>query len=806
MNKNYLKIAFRNLLKNKIYSSINIMGLALGIACSLIIVFFILDEFSYEDYHTKKDNIYRIHTDMLVGGNHFKMSATSFPMAKALKDEYSEIKDITRIVKYGNPLIKYKDNSFYESNFYWADSNLLEIFDYELIKGNKKEILNKPNSVVLTKSAAKKYFGNEDPINKIIVYEDNQDFIVSGVINDLPKNSIIDIDFIGSFSSLNTIASKELLESWHSFYPIFTFALLNDNTNTQILESKFPDFISKYMGDEILKVLGRDYKLSMIPLTDIYLFSDRDSEMGSVGDIKYEYIFLIIAFAILILACINFMNLTIAKASKRIKEIGVRKVFGAYKNQLRFQFLGESIFLSILTLPIAYLLIETFLPVFNSIANKDLSINLFNDLTIPFIIIGIILFVGIASGIYPAFVLARLNPSRAVKNEIKIGNSKSYLRQSLIVFQFSISIILLVGTGIILRQIDFMQNKNIGLNKSQTLVLEATDANIEKSYEVFENELLRNSSINNIAASTFMVGKGIIATPYRLEGGNEDQKWEITTLPVNTEFINTLEIEMLAGRSYNKKFSIDTVSSFIINEEAVSTFGFDSAIDAIGKKVIWLGLGQDYFGEIVGVAKNFNFSSLENKINPLVIIPHNLWPGEINYISINISTDNVEQSLSTIQKSWANVYNDIPFRYSFLSDDFNNLYQTEIQLRKIFEIFSFIAILIACLGLLGLVTFLSESRAKEIGIRKVLGASIGGVVNLITKEFVKLILIANVIALPISYLIMEYWLSNFAYRISFDYLLLAQVGLAVLVLSVLTIIWQAVKAAIANPVKSLRQD
>ena len=806
MLKSYFKIALRNLLRDKIYSAINLLGLATGIACAVLILFFIKDELSYDNYHTKLDRIYRLSTEMNVGGNNFKLAASSFPMAAAVKEDFPEIEQSARIIQFGNPLIKYGDNYFYENKFYWADSNVFEIFSYELLKGNPETALAKPNSLVITEEMAEKYFGNENPVGKTITYESQIDFIVTGVLKNLPKNSTLQFDFLASFSSLKNIVGQELLENWHAFFYIYTFILLKDGTNPAALEARFPEFISSRMGDEILQLLGREYKLSLMPLSDIYLRSDRRSEMGKTGDITYVYVFAIVAVFIVILACINFMNLMIARSTRRVKEIGLRKVFGAFSQQLIYQFIGESLIISFLALPLAFIFVEVFLPVFNSISNKEMALNFSEDFLLILSSIVIVTLVGLFSGSYPALFLSKLMPSRAVRGEIKIGNSRNVLRQALIVFQFVVSIVLLIGTITVYNQLDYMQNKKIGINKEQVIVLQSTDQNIDAKYKFFSDNLLQNSNILEVASSSYMPGTGIVATPYRFEGGTDEQKWEITTLPVNYNFIKTLGIELIAGRDYSKNIASDTVSSFIINEQAVKTFGYESPEKAIGQRVIWLGTDSNLVGNIVGVVKDFNYGSLEKQINALVFVPENLWPGGLNYIALKASPENMSSTISFIEETWERTFPSIPFRYSFMDENFSNLYQSEMQLGKIFTVFAVLAMFIACLGLLGLVNFLAEVRTKEIGIRKILGSSVSGIVTMISKEFLKLVIVANIIAWPLSYYLMENWLEDFAYRIDFQVTTLIMTGLITAVITVITVSMQSIKAALKNPIKSIKQE
>ncbi len=782
------------------------MGLAAGIACTILIIFFILDELSYDRYHKHVDNIYRVNTDMTVSDETFKFAVTSYPMAPAFKESFSEIDEIARIVNVFKPIIAYGNNRFYEENFMWADPEIFKIFSYELIKGDPDKALVEPNSVVLTEAMALKYFGNENPLGKVLIYENETDFVVTGVIKNIPKNSTFKFDFLASFSSLETILGQDLLQRWHSFYAIYTFVKLKPNVDPLLLEAKFPEFIATHMGGETLKSLGRSYKISLMPLKDIYLHSDRKAELGQTADITYVYVFSIIAVFILSLACINFMNLSLARSSRRVKEIGLRKVFGAFKQQLIKQFIGESLAISFIALPAAFLLVEAFLPMFNSIADKELDFNFiddFNLLLIPFLIV---IIVGLVSGSYPALFFSRFNTSRAVRGDLKIGNSRNFLRQGLIVFQFTVSLILLIGTATVFKQLNFMQNKKLGVDKEQIIVMKSTHESIDEKYKVFRNRILGNSLIENVASSTFMIGDRLIDIQYRLEGDNYQQKWLITTLPADHDFIPTIGLELIAGRNFSKEFSTDSESAFIINEKAVKTFGFASPKDAIGKNLIRLSGDEDKTGTVIGVVKDFHYRSLAENINAMIIMPSGLWSGGLNYIAVKSSSRNIPSTVDFLESSWNDVFPNVPFRYSFLDDNFYNLYRSEMKLSRIFSIFAALAIFIACLGLLGLVTYLAETKTKEIGIRKVLGSTITNIVHLISREFIKLILIANLIAWPVAYLIMHNWLMDFAYKTELTLFLFVIPGLTTTVIALLTVGFKAVKAAMANPVKALKYE
>jgi putative ABC transport system permease protein len=808
MLKNYFKIAFRNLIRNKIYSLINITGLSVGIAAYILITVFVLNELNYDKHNKNYKSIYRVVTDMFVGLQENNLSVSSFPTAPALKKDYPEVIEAARFVDWNDPFIKVNNHVFKEKEFFFADNSALKIFTFNFLEGDSENPLTEPNTVVITQNAAEKYFGHTNVIGKYLLYENNIELKITGVVEKLNSNSHLNFDFLVSFSTLENVIGKDYLESWHAFFKIYTYILVPENYYAAYLEKKLPAFVKTYMDDEIAKSLGRSYKIKLQPLADLHLYSDRISEPPGNGSIDNIYIFSLIAIFILLLACINFTNLSTARAVRRLKEVGLRKVLGAEKKQLIFQFITESIISTFVALPAAVFFAELLLPYFNSLSGKNLSINYLG--TPEFILAGIffITIISLIAGGYPALFLSKggLNQVLKTGSNITSGKGSSYIRKGLIVFQFTISITLIVSTLVVIDQVNYAREKKLGINKESVIVLSFSNENIRKKYPVFRDVLLKNPSVINSTFSSYLPAKGIIRTPLKKQSGGDEEKFEMTTLPVDNNFLETFEIKLTGGRFFNNLSPSDTINSCLINEKAVKTFGWKNPEEALGKNLVWFGTGTDITLNIVGVVKDFHVQSLHSEIEPVFIIPQNIWPLNSGFISIRSSNKNLISLIPFIEEEWKQIFPSIPFEYSFLDEDFGNFYLSENKLWKIFSTFSILAIFIAALGLFGLSAFSAEVKTKEIGIRKVLGASAADIIKLISGEFILLVIISNLISWPIAYYLMNMWLMDFAFRIniSFETFLLA--GFLSVVISLLTVGIQAYKAAVTNPVKTLKYE
>ncbi len=812
MFRNYFKIALRNLLKYKGYSFINIAGLAIGIASCVLIFLFVMDELSHDRFHLNSNRIARVNVDMIAGGNTSPLAVSSFPMGPALKKDYPEIQAFTRIAKWGNPLVQYEEKRFYENNFFWADTSVFDIFSYQMISGDPKTALKAPNSVVLTRETAERYFGSEDPIGKTFHYDNQRDLQVTGVIENLPENLSIQFDFLGSFPTLEEIATPGNVASWHSFFLIYTFLLFPEQHEINDFNEKMPAFVDSYMHDDVARSIGRTYTVSVTPLENIYLQSKRIAE-AKTGDINYVYTFTVIAIFVLLIACINFMNLSTARSIRRSREVGMRKVLGARRGQLIRQFLGESLLLSIIALPLAFLIVELSLPFFNTLSGKALTVSYFERWDTLLGICGFVLLTGIVAGSYPAFYLSGFKPIATLKSNLNKQRSifgvnlVTRLRRALVVLQFGISIVLVIGTMLVYNQLEFMRNKKLGFDKEQVIVIPATDAEVRSKFEVLRTSYLQNPDVSMVSGTAIMPGTGGgLATPVTKAGGDESERWEMTTLPIGPQFLQTLGVKLVAGRFYSEEMSTDTLQSYIINAKAAALFGWVDPEDAIGQQIEWFGTAQGLTGTVIGVTDNFHISSLHNEVQAVFMIPMNLWPSGLNFINVRSHPNNMARTLDFLKQEWQATFPLIPFRYSFLDENFAGLYQSEEVLGQLFGIFGSLAILIACLGLFGLASFTAEQRTREIGVRKVLGATLGDIILLLTREFLLLIALANLIAWPVAYWIMDSWLQNFAYRDAISLTIFPTVAIAAFLIALLTVGYQAIRAATADPVDALRYE
>ncbi len=808
MFKNYLKITFRNLRKNKIYSLINVSGLAIGIACCILILLYVQYELSYDRYHKNSDRIYRVVEELNFGGKKSHLAITPAPFGPAMATDFEEVVHAVRLLSSksigGKVLVNYQENIFYEEKWFYADSNVLEIFSFPLVKGNPKTALKEPLSILITEKTAKKYFGDEDPLEKILAVVDKykkNDFKITGILKNIPQNSHFTFDFLASFSTIEKHYNFNLPNWFNHMY--YTYLLLDKGCNPRDLEGKFPDFIGKYTGP------ARDaLKPHLQPLSSIHLHSHLEGEIEPNSDIVYVYVFSAIAFFILLIACINFMNLSTARSAPRAKEVGIRKVLGAYHVQLIKQFLGESILLSFIAFPIAVVLVELLLPAFSALADRELALSFFASWPVLFGLIGMTLLVGVVSGIYPAFFLSAFKPIKVLKGLMRTGGEGLFLRKGLIVFQFAVSITLIISTFIIKDQVHYIRTKNLGFKKEQVVVLPIRDREVRGRYEAMKNEFLQDHRIVNLTASSGLPGRirhnwviqaeGVRDSwPLRMEDVPRDRpRLSAWVLMVDHDFLKTLGMELIQGRDFSRGFATDEKEAVILNESAVKRFGWESPL---GKNI----KTENKDGTIIGVVKDFHFQSLRQLIEPVVIY---ISPNFFEYVSVRISSDNIPSILAFLKGKWKELAPNQPFEYFFLDSDFDSVYRSEERVGKILAGSTALAIFIACLGLFGLASFAAEQRTKEIGIRKVLGASVANIVSMLANEFVRWVLIANIIAWPVSYYAMSRWLQNFAYRTSIEpgaFLLAAFIALGI---AILTVSFQSVRAALANPVDSLRYE
>lgn len=800
MFKNYLKIAFRNVKKHKAYAFINIAGLAIGMACCILIISFITTELSYDRYHKNTEQIYRLGLDANLGGNQILMPISTAPTAPALIQDYPEVLDAVRIRRMRNVSIKDRDLEFFEENVFLADNSIFNVFTFPMIMGDPQSALKTAYSMVMTEDAAKKYFGDEDPIGKILKVDNQFDYTVTGVIENIPKNSHFTFDILCSFESLYA-QRGESMEEWLSF-SYYTYVLLQENFNPKELENKFPALIDKHMGST-LKAIGGEIIFFLQPLTDIHLHSHMENEMSANSDIAYIYIFSAIALFILIIACINFMNLATARSALRAKEVGIRKVIGAERRELIRQFLGESLIYSLFSMLVAVGLAHLVLPLFSSLSGRELSIDYFG---MPWLIpglIGMILFVGLAAGSYPALFLSSFQPVKVLKGRLKAGAANARFRSILVVGQFVISIGLIISTGVILNQLRFMKNKNLGFEKENIIVVRTSDGPARKSIDSIKKEFKKIPGVLSAGLSSQVPGREANVSPFVPEGFSATEAQLMKSIGIDQDFIPAMGITVTAGRNFSSEFGTDASDAIIINEAAARKFGW---AEPIGKKI------ENFSGEdiedrssktVVGVIKDIHMTSLHSLIMPLYI--HNESEDWDN-IAIKINSNNVGGTLDKIKAKWSELYPNQSFDYYFLDDTMADLYESEERLSRIFSSFTLFAIFIACLGLFGMSSFTAEQRTKEIGIRKVLGASVFGVVVLLAKDFLKLVLIANILAWPIAYLAMKKWTQGFAYQAGIGVGMFVITGVLAAVIALLTVSFQSIKAALSHPINAIKYE
>lgn len=819
MFKNYLKIAFRNLLKQKAYSIINIVGLTIGITCCLLIVLFVLDELSYDKHREKADQIYRVAVKSRIGNQELDEAVTSDLMARTLVQEYPEVKQATRIIHTPNMLVRYEEKVFNETQFLWVDSTFFDVFSARMLYGDPKTALKDHHTVVMTEATALKYFNNlADAIGKIVHYEDGTPYRVSGIVENPPANSHFHYGMLCPLSS------------WEWNYPgfwlnhyMYTYIVLQKNFPPKQLEAKFPRLVEKFVAPHIQRRAnmtleqfyqsGGKIEYYLQPLTDIHLHSHISRELEPNGDIKYIYIFSLIALFILLIACINFMNLSTAKSINRSREVGMRKVLGSFKSQLVRQFLFESTLFAALALFCSFLLGKFLLPYFNSISGKQLDINLFTHWFLLPASLAIAVIVGIMAGSYPAFFLASFEPIVVLKKSSTRGASgNSFMRSLLVVFQFTISIILFIGTFIIYNQLQYIQNKRLGFDKENILVIKrgwAIGQNPDGSpqapgangtvFDVFKRDLLQNPHVISVAGAGSLPGKDFENFVAVADGNSRQDRLQFNFMFGDYNFAETMKIELLEGRYFSPEIASDTLA-VVINESAGKLLGYEKPY--IGKRIGFPG-SSDFFIHIIGVIKDFHYESLYHPIAPLVLGMRN---DTRTYIAVRIRPQDIISTVAFIQNTWNKYIPYKPFEYFFFDEDYHNLYKAEKRIGKLFSTFSVLAITIACLGLLGLASFTIEQRTKEIGIRRVLGASVSIILLKLSSEFIKWVIIANIIAWPIAWFISNKWLQNFAYRIEIRWWMFLLGGGTALAIALLTISWQAIRAATVNPVESLRYE
>ncbi len=779
----YVKIAVRKIRRHKTYSFINVAGLAVGMSACILILLWVQSELSYDRFHEKAGQIFRAveHERMSDGRT---LSYPLFPTAfgPALKSDYPQVLETARLRRSRGRIVRVGENSFYEDNFAFADPELLKIFTFPLLQGNPETVLSSPSSIVLTEGMARKYFGGKNPIGQIIQVDGRFEFQVTGILKSIPHNSQIRFGFVVPFIALEQYGWE--MNNWGA-WGIRTYVLLNKHTDYQKFNIQIEGFIKKYVEDTIMTV-------SLQPLTRVHLHSAEINASGTDGDIKYVYIFSLIAFFILLMACVNFMNLTTARSENRAREVGVRKVVGAKRRNLIFQFFGESILLSLLAFIFAVGLAQLALPAFNSLTGKKMTFQIFTQPALFLGLLGIAALTGVIAGSYPALFLSSFQPIKTLRTRFPSGTGGGLFRKTLVVSQFVLTICLVIATVIVNRQMHFIRNMNLGIEKEHILCLELKGS-LEDRYQVLKNEILKNTSVISVtAASDAPVGNHMSISLDEWEGRDTDAHYLLDLLSVDHDYLKVFGLNLVEGRFFRAEETNKEEQPIVVNETAIKAMGMT---DPVGKRVLEF--------RIIGVIKDYHFDSLHKAIAPLGIIYD---PDDYDSLLIKIRPGNLRETLAVIKESWSDVAPEYPFEFRFLDESIDSLYKNDRKVGKVINIATILALFIACLGLFGMASFSAEQRTKEIGIRKVFGASIPSIFFLLSKQFSKWVIVANVVAWPVAYFVMSKWLSGFAFRTSLNILFFVFAAAAALMIAMITVSYQTLKASLANPIHSLRHE
>jgi putative ABC transport system permease protein len=807
MIKTYLITAYRNMLRKPGFTIINITGLAIGLAACIIILLYIADELGYDRFHDKSDRIYRMATYGVFGGNEFHSTYTAAPMAGALLDDFPEVENVTRLMLRPQRSVRVGENTFIEDRFFYADSSFFEIFDFELIAGDPKQALAEPGGIVLTQSTAKRYFGEEDPIGKALVEDNRHHYIVTGIVKDVPGNSHFKFNALASFLSL----------PWHRNTSWFnqsaqTYLLVSPGTDVEMMEEKLVAFLFKHIKDQLQQFIGisleefaesgQVYRYEMQALHDIHLHSNLDGEYEANGSITYVYLFSIIALFILLIACINFMNLSTARSASRAKEVGVRKVLGSSRTHLIRQFMSESLLYSLIAMLLALFIVEISLPFFNQLADKQLMFNFQSEWYFIAVIPVFVLITGLIAGSYPAFYLSAFQPLQVIKGQLFSGMTKSRFRSLLVLFQYSVSIVLLIATMLIYKQLDYMQSKNLGYDKEQVVVVKRVNG-LAENMAAFKHKLMQNPDIEFASYSIDLPGDDYSSNSMGVTGRPADEVNIVMTAFADFDFPKTMGLRIKEGRWFERGYGTDSIA-VVLNEAAMRALDIQSwDTDRVVRHAT--PPHEHFVSPIIGVVEDFHYESLHRPIRPMAfyLLPEGNWA---NRLAVKVRPGQLEQTIASIEKLWYDMGSGQPFEYALLDQSLEKFYRNDVTTRTLYTIFSLLALFVASLGLFGLATYTTESRTREIGIRKVLGASEILIVRILSAEFAKWVLLANIIAWPVAYLLMDNWLDNFAYRIEIPWYIFVLSGLFTLIIALFTVLYQAVKAARSNPVDALKYE
>lgn len=789
MIRNYFVTAFRYLWKQKGFSIINLIGLSIGLSVCYFALSFVAFELSYDSYHEKSDRIYRLVTDVETPSGKDYLSTTA-TMAPAIQEAFPEVQSAARV--FLDYLIVQKDQEHYgEEKIAYADSSIFSVFTFPLLSGNPRTVLKAPYSIILSETAAQRYFGNKNPLGKTLRINGKEPAQVTGVMKDMPQNSHFRVDMLVSMSTLG----EEWMHNSKRFF-FYTYLLLPEGYDPAKLTAKLPDFVKTHIDQKAGK-----YSLALEPLKSVYLEGKpRGSKSGSSvsGNRSHVYIFSFVAAFVLFIACFNFVNLTTALSIQRAKEIGVRKVLGTTRKLLVFQFLVEAVLITLASFVVAVLLCSTLVPFFNDLAGKTISSGIFQNVHYLFALLAAAVLIGVFSGIYPAFFLSRFQPVSTLKGGFVSATQGIAFRKVLVVAQFSISIILIVATIVVYQQLHFMQNQELGFKKEHNLVIDFQyDGQVVDHYESLKDKLTGLPGVTAASISSSIPGRSNHLFPTKIENiGNEMQEFQSDTYFVDYDFLKQFQISVIAGRAFSKEFATDLREAILINETAVKSLGFSDPSQVIGKRFSQLSAN----GLVIGVVKDFHFRSFQEAVQPLTL---RVAPSFFTFLTLNVSSQNMPESIKMIESKWKELVPDLPLVYFFADEAYNNQYRDEQRFGKLFICFATLAILISCLGLLGLSAFSITQRTREVGVRKVMGASVGGIVKLLSVDFIKLVFVSTLIAIPVAWFGMDRWLRDFAYRIDMPWWAFMAAGFIAVVIAVATVSFQAIKAALMNPVKSL---
>jgi putative ABC transport system permease protein len=803
MFKNYLTTAFRSLLKNKLFSLINIFGLAIGLACFTMIILYVEDELSYDKHHDHAENIYRLSLTGNMGGNNFHAAVTGGPVGELMQNEIPEVEEHVTLYHNTRPILfEVGEHKFYQDGIAYVDSTFFKMFKYEFIAGDPHSALDHPNSIVLTQSLAKKFFGDQDVMSQTIRWSNNQNMVVKGIVRDPVHRSHMNF---GVFASMSSLSSNPRMWNYiNSLWALMThnYVRVKEGTTLEMLNEKIGPVADAYLNEVDDEYSAR---MEIIPqrVTDIHLHSKLLHELDDNGNMSSVWIFSAIAFLVLIVACINFVNLTTAKSSKRALEVGVRKVFGASRKLLFRQFISESLIISLISLFISIILVELFLPFFVNLAGVEFGYRWLMNWPFLLFLFLIAVLVGLLSGTYPALFLSGYKPIKVLKGDTFRGGRRSYFRNAMVVMQFAISVFLSFSTLAIYRQLQFLQNKDIGINKEDVIIIPLRGSGLTAKYETMQDEFRLVPGVKDVSASSTYLGNFEQRRSYYPEGTPRQAAYMINNVQVDYNYLEMMNVNLLTGRDFNPNRQLDS-NAIIINETLMKKLGWKEA--TLGKH-IYIPIGDSASGDrplkIVGVVKDFNFASLHAPVEPLLI---GLEPGRFNYLDVKIDHQNVQATLGMIESKWQEFSPDQPFDYFFQDTRFDSFYVAETQMTNLFIYFSVLALFIAAIGLFGLALYTTERRTKEIGIRKVFGGSVQQILKLLTREFIRWVIIANLIAWPLAWYFMHTWLQHFAYQTNIAWWIFALSAIFSLLIALITVSWQSIRATMKNPVEALRWE